>query len=60
MSETNRAAARTALAGRLPASATVAAAFQAVPRHELLPGLCVGRAYQDGAVVIKSDADGLA
>ena len=59
MSEPGEPAARTALARGLSASATVAAAFLAVPRHEFLPGLRAAQAYHDAAVVIKSDADGL-
>jgi protein-L-isoaspartate(D-aspartate) O-methyltransferase len=59
MSEPSETAARTALARGLSASATIAAAFLAVPRHEFLPGLGAAQAYQDAAVVIKSDADGL-
>ena len=59
MSEPGETAARAALAGGLSASAAVAAAFVAVPRHEFLPGLGAAQAYQDAAVVIKSDADGL-
>ena len=47
------------MAGGLPASATVAAAFLAVPRHEFLPGLGAAQAYRDASVVTKSDADGL-
>jgi len=59
MSAPSATAARTALAGVLPASATVAAAFLAVPRHEFLPELGAAQAYQDASVMTKSDADGL-
>jgi protein-L-isoaspartate(D-aspartate) O-methyltransferase len=59
VSEPSEMAARTALAAGLPASATVAAAFLAVPRHRFLPGLGAAEAYKDRCVVIKSDADGL-
>src|SRR5215472_4169201 len=58
MSAPSATAARTALAGVLPASATVAAAFLAVPRHEFLPELGAAQAYQDASVMTKSDADG--
>jgi protein-L-isoaspartate(D-aspartate) O-methyltransferase len=44
-------------AGR--AGGAVEAAFRAVPRHLFLPGLDAGQAYQDVAIVVKSDADGL-
>jgi protein-L-isoaspartate(D-aspartate) O-methyltransferase len=57
--EPSATAARTALAGGLPTSATVASAFLAVPRHEFLSGLGAAQAYQDASVVTKSDADGL-
>jgi protein-L-isoaspartate(D-aspartate) O-methyltransferase len=41
------------------AGATVSAAFLAVPRHVFLPQDLAARAYQDTAIAIKSDADGL-
>jgi protein-L-isoaspartate(D-aspartate) O-methyltransferase len=44
-------------AGR--ADAAVEAAFRKVPRHAFLPEMEPERAYQDRAVVIKSDAEGL-
>jgi protein-L-isoaspartate(D-aspartate) O-methyltransferase len=44
-------------AGR--AAGAVEAAFRAVPRHLFLPGVDPGQAYQDVAIVVKSDADGL-
>jgi hypothetical protein len=59
MGEPSATAAKAALAGGLAASACVAAAFLAVPRHEFLPGLGATQAYQDASVVTKSDADGL-
>jgi protein-L-isoaspartate(D-aspartate) O-methyltransferase len=37
----------------------VSEAFLAVPRHVFLPGESVSRAYEDTAIVTKSDADGL-
>jgi len=36
----------------------VAAALADVPRHKFLPGIDLGRAYSDDAVVTKVDADG--
>lgn len=57
------AAGRTRLAERLRADGragtAVSEAFLAVPRHVFLPGDSVDRAYEDAAIVIKSDADGL-
>ena len=57
------AAARVQLADHLRATgradAAVAAAFLAVPRHAFLPQTELVQAYQDIAVVIKSDGDGL-
>lgn len=57
------AAARVKLADHLRATgradAAVAAAFLAVPRHAFLPEMEPVQAYQDIAVVIKSDGDGL-
>jgi protein-L-isoaspartate(D-aspartate) O-methyltransferase len=44
--------------GRTPSPA-VQAAFRAVPRHLFLPGLSPAAAYQDEALVIKYDEDGL-
>jgi protein-L-isoaspartate(D-aspartate) O-methyltransferase len=44
-------------AGR--AAGAVEAAFRAVPRHLFLPGVDPGQAYQDVAIIVKSDADGL-
>jgi protein-L-isoaspartate(D-aspartate) O-methyltransferase len=41
------------------AGATVSEAFLAVPRHVFLPRESAARAYEDMAIVIKSDADGL-
>jgi len=41
------------------AGATVSEAFLAVPRHLFVPGEPAGRAYEDAAIVIKSDADGI-
>jgi protein-L-isoaspartate(D-aspartate) O-methyltransferase len=41
------------------AGATVSDAFLAVPRHLFVSGEPAGRAYEDTAIVIKSDADGL-
>jgi protein-L-isoaspartate(D-aspartate) O-methyltransferase len=56
--------ARTRLAASLRdggrAGDTVSRAFQAVPRHLFLPGETADRAYADRAIVVKSDADGLA
>jgi protein-L-isoaspartate(D-aspartate) O-methyltransferase len=55
--------ARAGLAGRLQASgrasATVSAAFLAVPRHLFLPQIEAEQAYEDTAIVTKSDASGL-
>jgi len=42
------------------AGAAVSEAFLAVPRHVFLPPDLVARAYEDTAIVTKSDADGLA
>lgn len=57
------AAARAKLADQLLASgradAAVEAAFRAVPRHTFLPEMDPVEAYQDRAVVIKSDSEGL-
>ncbi len=57
------AAARVKLADHLRATgradAAVSAAFLAVPRHAFLPRTEPVQAYQDIAVVIKSDGDGL-
>ncbi len=57
------AAARVKLADHLRATGradtAVAAAFLAVPRHAFLPEMEPVQAYQDIAVVIKSDGDGL-
>lgn len=57
------AAARARLTERLrvsgPTGATVREAFLTVPRHVFLPGEPAARAYEDMAIVIKSDADGL-
>jgi len=44
--------------GRTPSPA-VQAAFRAVPRHLFVPGLAPAAAYQDEALVIKYDEDGL-
>ena len=41
------------------AGATVSEAFRAVPRHAFLSQDAAARAYEDAAIVIKSDADGL-
>lgn len=41
------------------AGATVSGAFLAVPRHVFLPQESAGHAYEDMAIVIKWDADGL-
>lgn len=59
MSEASATAARITLAGRIPASQAVADAFQVVPRHAFLPEFSEADAYEDTAVVVKSDADGL-
>lgn len=57
------AAARAKLADQLLASgradAAVEAAFRGVPRHTFLPEMDPVEAYQDRAVVIKSDSEGL-
>ena len=57
------AAARAKLADQLLASgradAAVEAAFRGVPRHAFLPEMDPVEAYQDRAVVIKSDSEGL-
>jgi hypothetical protein len=57
------AAARAKLADQLLASgrtdAAVEAAFRRVPRHTFLPEMDPVEAYQDRAVVIKSDSEGL-
>jgi protein-L-isoaspartate(D-aspartate) O-methyltransferase len=57
------AAARAKLADQLLASgradAAVEAAFREVPRHTFLPEMDPVEAYQDRAVVIKSDSEGL-
>jgi len=57
------AGARARLAESLQASglagATVSEAFLAVPRHLFLPGEPAALVYEDTAIVIKSDADGL-
>jgi protein-L-isoaspartate(D-aspartate) O-methyltransferase len=57
------AAARAKLADQLRtagrAGPAVEAGFRAVPRHVFLPQVHPAEAYQDAAVVIKSDADGL-
>lgn len=54
---------RTRLAASLRAdgraSATVSMAFLAVPRHVFVSGESAEQAYEDTAIVIKSDADGL-
>lgn len=54
---------RTRLAERLRADGragtAVSEAFRAVPRHVYLPGEPAAQAYDDTAIVIKSDADGL-
>ena len=42
------------------AGAVVSAAFLAVPRHVFLPQVAVDEAYRDTAIVVKSDAEGLA
>lgn len=61
--ETGRLAGRARLAERLRAGglagAEVSGAFLAVPRHVFLSGESAERAYEDTAIVIKSDADGL-
>jgi protein-L-isoaspartate(D-aspartate) O-methyltransferase len=44
--------------GRTP-SLAVQAAFRAVPRHLFLPGLAPAAVYQDEALVIRYDEDGL-
>src|ERR1700744_3491904 len=41
------------------AGPTVSEAFLAVPRHVFLPRDLVAHAYEDTAIVTKSDADGL-
>jgi protein-L-isoaspartate(D-aspartate) O-methyltransferase len=41
------------------AGAAVSEAFLAVPRHVFLPGEPAAHVYEDTAIVIKSDADGL-
>ena len=55
--------ARAGLVGQLRASgragATVTAAFLTVPRHVFLPQVEAAQAYQDRAIVTKSDARGL-
>jgi protein-L-isoaspartate(D-aspartate) O-methyltransferase len=53
-----RLAERLRVSGR--AGAIVSEAFLAVPRHVFLPGDLIAQAYEDTAIVTKSDADGLA
>ncbi len=61
--EGGSAAARARLAESLRvrgiAGARVSGAFLAVPRHVFLPRELAAEAYEDTAIVTKSDADGL-